>query len=61
MNSKYTMSNGKVIEVGKQNFADGSVTVRDGDKKVKCRLWQDDGEINFMYEGEEVYFKDLKS
>jgi hypothetical protein len=53
------MKNGKIIEVGNQNIADGTISIKDGERIVQCRLWQDCGDINFMYEGEEVFFRDL--
>lgn len=59
MNNNYKMKNGKIIEVGNQNIADGTISIKDGERIVQCRLWQDCGDINFMYEGEEVFFRDL--
>ena len=49
------------LDVGKQNFNDGTVSVKVDGKVKNLPMFQDeDGDYGFYYGNEEVYFTHLK-
>lgn len=57
----YVDKSGKKITVGRQNLAKETVELVDGNKKVDAPMFSDeDGDIGFVYNGEEVFFRFLK-
>lgn len=57
----YVDKGGKKITVGRQNLAKETVELVDGNKKVDAPMFSDeDGDIGFVYNGEEVFFRFLK-
>ena len=57
----YIDKRGKKITVGRQNLAKETVELEDGNKKVDAPMFSDeDGDIGFVYKGEEVFFRFLK-
>jgi hypothetical protein len=49
------------LDVGKQNFEDGTVSVTVNDKVENFPMFQDeDGDYGFYYGTEEIYFTHLK-
>ncbi|WP_460271556.1 hypothetical protein [Bacillus sp. NEAU-Y102] len=57
----YVDKSGKKITVGRQNLTKETVELVDGNKKVDAPMFSDeDGDIGFVYNGEEVFFRFLK-
>lgn len=57
----YVDKSGNKITVGRQNLTKETVELVDGNKKVEAPMFSDeDGDIGFVYNGEEVFFRFLK-
>lgn len=56
----YFMTNGKRVNVGKQNFVTNTVKVEEEGQVTVCIMFSDfDGDIGFTYKGETVWFKHI--
>lgn len=55
------MINLKNLKYKNQCMDDGVVSIYDGDERCICNMFiDDDGDIGFWYQGEEIYFKDIE-
>jgi len=52
---------GETIQVGRQNFGNGTVPAKSGDNIIDCPMYiSEDGDIFFEFENKHIYFSDLK-
>ena len=50
----------KIIKVSQQNFKDGTVEIIYGSTYHKCNMFNEDGDIGFIFKNKKFYFNELK-